>query len=201
MNSKKLLLAGLSCTLLIGAAATASFAAPGGPPPGHGHPHRPRVQPEVLYIRMLKEFDANGDMKITKEEVSVGIDKIFDEVDTNKDGEITPGELRAYHDTRVQAWRDAHKKTDDAKADDTQSQDRAQNSDQGDRKGGGPRGHWMQPARVMRAAMIFHRVDKDESGQISKQEAEDAANRMFDRLDRNKDGVITLDDMPDRPFL
>jgi hypothetical protein len=24
---------------------------------------------------------------------------------------------------------------------------------------------------------------------------------MFDRLDRNKDGVITLDDMPDRPFL
>lgn len=199
MYSKKLLLAALSSTLLIGAAATASFAAPGSPPPGPGRPHRPRIQPEVLFVRMVKEFDTNGDMKITKEELTTGVDKLFDQIDTNKDGQITPGELRTYREARMQAWRDAHKKSDDAKADDQQDQAEAQNNDQDERKGPGRR--WMQEARFMRVAMVFHRIDKDENGQISKQEAEDAANRLFDRLDRNKDGVISLDDMPDRPFL
>jgi len=210
MNTKKLLLAALSSTLLVGAAATASFAAPGGQSHGHGRPHRPRIQPEVIYVQMLKEFDTNGDMKITKEEVTAGVDKIFDQIDTNKDGEITPGELRLYQQARMQAWRDAHKKTDDAKmgdaktgdakAGDAQTQDQAQAGNDDHGKGHGQRGRWMQQARLMRTAMLFHRIDTDENGQISKKEAEDAAGRLFDRLDRNKDGVISLDDMPDRPF-
>ena len=206
MYGKKLLLAGLTSSLLIGAAVTTSFAAPGGTPPGPGRFSHPRVSAEVLYVRMLKQFDANGDMKISKDELTAGVDKIFDQIDANKDGQITPGELRAYRQQRMQAWRDARKENAGA-------QDQASSQPQGDgdqanagqdnqRSGrGGPRQRWMRQAMVVRAALLFHRIDKDESGQISKQEAEDAASRLFARLDRNKDGVISLDDMPDRPFL
>ena len=53
----------------------------------------------------------------------------------------------------------------------------------------------------MRASMMMHRVDTDQNGQISKQEAVAAFDKLFARMDRNKDGVISIDDMPDRPFL
>ncbi|HEY0120427.1 MAG TPA: calcium-binding protein [Rhizobium sp.] len=207
MNGKKLLLAGLSAALLVGAAAQASFAAP------RGHDGRdgrdgPRFSPEIAYVRMLKQFGQPGDTKITKDEVKAGVDKIFDQIDTNHDGEITPGEVRAYRQERIKEWKAAH-----AKANDDQANDQAQNDQtkgdqaQNDNKGdNGPRHHrphgrFMHEAGFMRGMMLFHRIDKDENGQISKQEAEDAANRFFDRMDRNHDGVISLDDMPDRPLL
>jgi Ca2+-binding EF-hand superfamily protein len=43
-------------------------------------------------------------------------------------------------------------------------------------------------------------ADKDENGQLSKAEVTEASAKLFERLDRNKDGVISIDDMPDRPF-
>ncbi|MEF0940157.1 EF-hand domain-containing protein [Rhizobium sp. BR 362] len=212
MNGKKLLLAGLSATLLVGAA-QASFAAPQGND-GTGGPggrwHRPGFSPEVAYVRMLKQFDTNGDMKISKDEVKTGVDKIFDEIDTNKDGQITPGELRAYRKERVKQWKAEHAKaadeqaqSDQGKGDQTQG-DQAQNGDKqdgGKHRGHHPRGRFMHEAAMMRTTLLFQRIDTDENGQISKQEAEDAANKLFDRMDRNHDGVISLDDMPNRPLL
>lgn len=53
---------------------------------------------------------------------------------------------------------------------------------------------------MMRGMMLMQRFDTDENGQISKQEAEAAFDKFFTWMDRNKDGVISLDDMPDRPF-
>ncbi|MBN8933563.1 MAG: hypothetical protein J0G97_17435, partial [Rhizobium pusense] len=44
-------------------------------------------------------------------------------------------------------------------------------------------------------------ADTDENGQVSKAEFAAAGEKMFERLDKNKDGVISIDDMPDRPFL
>lgn len=207
MNGKKILLAGLSAALLVGAAAQASFAAQGDEARGGHHGgrwHGPRFSPEVVYVRMLKQFGQPGDTKVTKDEVKAGVDKIFDQIDTNHDGEITPGELRAYRQERVKEWKAAH-----AKANDDQAQNDQAKSDQAenDNKGGngprhhGPHGRFMHEAGLMRGMMLFHRIDKDENGQISKQEAEDAANKFFDRMDRNHDGVISLDDMPDHPLL
>lgn len=207
MNGKKLLLAGLSAALLVGAAAQGSFAAQ------RGHDGRdgrdgPRFSPEIAYVRLLKQFGQPGDTKITKDEVKAGVDKIFDQIDTNHDGEITPGEVRAYRQERFKEWKAAHAKGNDSQANnqtqnDQTKGDQAQNDDKGDN---GPRHHkhhgrFMHEAGLMRGMMLFHRIDKDENGQISKQEAEDAANKFFDRMDRNHDGVITLDDMPDRPLL
>jgi Ca2+-binding EF-hand superfamily protein len=209
MQRKKLVFAALFSTLLIGAAAIPSFAAPGGPPPGAGRPHHARLPAEVIYVQMLKLFDTNGDMKISKDELKTGVDKLFDQIDTNKDGQITPGELRVFYEARMQAWRDAHPRQG---ADQEQGKDQGSGQDQAQAGGeaGQPaagaatdhqRPRWMERAMVMRAAFIFRKVDKDESGQISKQEAEDAADRLFTRMDRNGDGFISLDDMPDRPFL
>ncbi|PZM12133.1 EF-hand domain-containing protein [Rhizobium tubonense] len=206
MNGKKILLAAVSATLLAGAAAGVGFAAPGGHDwkGRHGHGRHGWLPPEVIYVRMLKQFDTNGDMKISKDEAKAGVDKIFDEIDTNKDGSITPGELRAYHEARMQAW-----KADNAKMGDDKTKgpdDQAQNDDKAnDGKDGkrphhrGP--HGMREAGMMRSALFFQRVDTDENGQISKAEAEAALDKLFDRMDRNHDGFISLDDMPNFPLL
>ncbi len=224
MNGKKLLLAGLSATLLLGGAAQVALAAShdgnGWGGSHHGRWHRPHFSPEVLYVRMLKEFGNPGDMKLTKDEVKAGVDKIFDQIDVNHDGQITPGEYRAYRKEQIKQWKAQHAKADGDKAQNGQPQgDQAQNSqapadqsktDQAqndDNKGGDgnrhhrPHGRFMHEGGFMRGAMIFRFADKDENGQISKQEAEDAAAKLFDRLDRNHDGVVTLDDMPSRPLL
>ncbi|TCR90905.1 calcium-binding protein [Rhizobium sp. BK376] len=214
MNGKKILIAALSSTLLVGAAATATLAATGdnhGKMGHHGKMHQGRQgwhrmgpPPEVIFIRMVKEFDTNGDFKVSKEEFTTGIDKIYDQIDANHDGQVTPAELKTYRQDKMKAWRDAHK-NDTAQND----QNGDQNGKPGDgdqarpehgRHGGhGPRGSWMREARMMEV-MMFARVDTDGSGQISKAEAEAFANKIFDRMDRNHDGVISIDDMPDRPF-
>lgn len=54
--------------------------------------------------------------------------------------------------------------------------------------GPGPRGG----ARLIRIA------DTDENGQISKEEAVAMGDRMFERMDTNKDGFISADDLPKR---
>lgn len=212
MNGKKILIAALSSTLLVGAAATASFAAPGDHhgPRHHGMrgPHRMGPPPEVIYVQLVKKFDTNGDMKVSKDELKTGVDKMFDQIDANHDGQITPAELKTYRQDQMKAWRDAHK-NDTAKGDDQKPTDGDQaagddhgpgGDHHGHRGGHGPHGGWMHKARMMQA-MMFSRVDADGSGQISKQEAEDFANKVFDRMDRNHDGVISIDDMPDHPFL
>ncbi|PJI44806.1 MAG: calcium-binding protein [Rhizobium sp.] len=58
----------------------------------------------------------------------------------------------------------------------------------GDRMGGmGPRG-------------MMGMADTDENGQISKDEAAALADKMFTRMDTDKDGAITADDFPKRGF-
>ncbi|MBN8950017.1 MULTISPECIES: EF-hand domain-containing protein [unclassified Rhizobium] len=246
MNGKKLLLAGLSATLLLGGAAQMALAAQhDGEGWGRHHHHyhqgrwhRPHFSPAVLYVRMLKEFGNPGDTKLTRDEVKAGVDKIFDQIDVNHDGEITPGEYRAYRQEQMKQWRAEHAKAngdqtqngqaqggDQAQANQAQNNqasanqaqpnqapadqsksDQAQNDNDNDKGGDGhrhhgPHGRFMHEGGFMRGAMIFRFADTDQSGQISKKEAEDAMNKIFDRLDRNHDGVVNLDDIQVRPLL
>jgi Ca2+-binding EF-hand superfamily protein len=232
MNGKKILITALSSTLLVGAVATATLAATGDDNARMGH-HHGRMHhgrdgrtawhpmgppPEVIFIRMVKQFDTNGDFKISKEEFTAGVDKIFDQIDTNHDGQVTPAELRTYRQDKIKAWREQHQKdmaqndgpqnngtqNNDQSANKPDDGDQAQNQNEGPHharhgEGRGPRGHWMREARMMQM-MMFARVDTDGSGQISKAEAEAFGTKIFDRMDRNHDGVISIDDMPDRPF-
>ena len=211
MNGKKILITAMSASLLLGGAA-AAFAAGGhhmGGPRGH---HRPGMPPEILFVRMLQQFDTNGDMKISKDEAKAGVDKIFDAIDANKDGEITPGEFRTYREAQMKAAWEERKKEWEADKDKNapKPDEQAQNADQagkpqhdGDHGHDGPRGHhgWHPHGPGMMGQMLFHRIDTDENGQISKAEAEAAMDKLFDRMDRNHDGFIALDDMPKMPLL
>ena len=201
MNAKKFLVTAVSATLLVGAAAGATFAAPGrhDGKPHHAEWRRHRIPPQLIYVWMLQHFDTQGLTKITKDEAKAGTDKLFDEIDTNKDGSITPGELRAYHEAQMKVWMADHQKMVDDK---TKTGDQAQSDDIGhDGHRDGKRPHHGGPHGMMRSAMLFRLVDTDESGQISKQEAETAMDKLFDRMDRNHDGVVNIDDMPGFPLL
>ncbi|MGO7032620.1 calcium-binding protein [Rhizobium ruizarguesonis] len=211
MYRNKLILAALSSTLIFGAAAGAVFAAPGDGPRQHPGMHGPGPAAfrEITYVRMLKQFDTNKDGQISKDEATAGIDKIFAAIDTNKDGSLTPGEIREYRKTQMQPMRDQRKQeageNKDANAAPT-APETADNNDQGrpPRDGhDGRDGHrWMRHGgNFMRASLMMQRIDTDQNGQISKQEAEAAFDKLFARMDRNKDGVISIDDMPDRPLL
>lgn len=57
----------------------------------------------------------------------------------------------------------------------------------------------MNHGRIGGMQLIRH-ADTDENGQFSKAEIGAAVDKLFTRMDRNGDGVITIDDMPDRPF-
>lgn len=67
-----------------------------GPPPG-GHHGGPRGD-------FLKEVDANGDGKISREEFHAKGEKMFKEADTNGDGFITKEEMKAAHEARRAKW-------------------------------------------------------------------------------------------------
>jgi hypothetical protein len=47
------------------------------------------------FIARLKEADANGDGKISKEEAPDRLKQAFDRIDTNSDGQLDDAELRA----------------------------------------------------------------------------------------------------------
>ncbi|EJC69174.1 hypothetical protein Rleg5DRAFT_4955 [Rhizobium leguminosarum bv. viciae WSM1455] len=210
MYRNKLILAALSSTLFFGAAAGAVFAAPGDGPRQHAGMGRPgpgaAAFREITYVRMLKQFDTNKDGQVSKDEATAGLDKIFAAIDTNKDGSLTPGEIREYRKTQMQAMRDQRKQEAGENKDANAAAATADNNDQGrpPRDGhDGRDGHrWMRHGgNIMRASLMMQRIDTDQNGQISKQEATAAMGKLFTRMDSNKDGVISIDDMPDRPLL
>ncbi|RCW27101.1 EF-hand domain-containing protein [Ciceribacter lividus] len=190
MNRKTLTLTALAATLVVGTSA-AAFA--------HEEMGGARG-PEARFVHMLQQFDENKDGKISKDEAKAGQERLFGEIDTDKDGVLTPGELRAHREA-MRASAPADGKGAGAgmgPQDGTGRQmgmmgwkkhhgDRAMNED-GQRQGMGPGGRF----GGMRMA------DADENGQISREEASVAGDKLFTRMDRNGDGVLSADDMPKR---
>ncbi|MGG2475074.1 EF-hand domain-containing protein, partial [Rhizobium sp. BR5] len=57
---------------------------------------------------LLKVADTNKDGKISKEEFTARQDALFAEIDKDKDGSITPKEMREYRQAKMEAFRAAH---------------------------------------------------------------------------------------------
>lgn len=204
MNAKKIALAALGAAFVFGATAPASFAAPGDRgPKGHGPRHEmggPMMK-DRAFIYLLKNADANKDGKVSKEEVTAFEEKVFTEIDADKDGSLTPGEFRAYRKAKMEAFRKDHPRPqhEEAKADGDKKPGERAEGKEGKRHhapGGGPGRHGKGAG-----GMGFIRfADTDENGQVSKAEATAATEKFFTMMDQNKDGVISIDDLPDRPL-
>ncbi|HBF30498.1 EF-hand domain-containing protein [Rhizobium sp.] len=257
MNAKKTTMAALAATLLVGASyasVKAQDAKPHSERPGDGPRHermaescgpRPMMMrgPAAMFIFALQQFDTNKDGKISKDEAKTAEDKLFTAIDANKDGVLTPGELRKYHEARMEAWKAEMPKpavpdaaapaADNAgapppppPADDDAMMKPMGGSMDGpdgcDPHGGpmheamrgpmggpehGPKGgpgghHGPGPMMGMMGPMgLIAQIDTDENGQISKAEADAALDKLFTRLDTNKDGFISADDFPKGPSL
>ena len=237
MTAKKIALAALGAALLAGASIPA-FAAPPPPPPGPAGQERPgpdgprgprgpgrEMMKEMLFVRLLKTADANKDAKISKEEMTAWEDQLFTQIDANKDGFVTRGELLDFRTAKMEEFRKAHP---DPKAEDDKAAapDQAMDDDADDGPDGpdaGPRGphgdhdrgpghrhghrdHDRREAREMgprdprMGPRFFRMLDEDRDGKVSKAEATAATDKLFTMLDTNTDGQITVDDLPDRPL-
>lgn len=201
MRSKTFTVTALMGTLIIGTSATAVLAQEG--------PRGARA-PEVMFVQMLQKHDANKDGKISKEESAAAVDLMFVEVDTDADGLLTPGEFRTHREKmkteRQAAAAEMREQRASGAADGEQAAKPGKRGDErhagrhgGDRDGkgmraerGGSDGKRGGPRGMMRTA------DTDENGQISKVEAVAMADKMFERMDRDTDGFITVEDMPKR---
>jgi Ca2+-binding EF-hand superfamily protein len=74
----------------LAAASFLVFGAPSGPHEGH-------------FAERLRTADTNGDGMISRAEAQAGLPMIarhFDQIDANRDGQITQDELRAFHEQR-----------------------------------------------------------------------------------------------------
>lgn len=211
MNGKTFTLAALAATLMIGTSATASFARD-----GQREGQMGRGGPERMFVTMLQQMDTNSDGKISKEEAAAGRDKLFTTIDTDNDGTLTPGEMRKHREAMMEARKaemaQNAPQADDAPApgDDDRPGWRHHHGDRAD-AGEGPHGKgphgWRHDARNdegerrpgPRGGMGMMRVaDTDENGQLSKAEAVAMGDKMFERMDKDKDGSITAADFPKR---
>ncbi len=200
MTTRKIALSALGAALVLSTAATASFAAP-----GKGAKDRMPIRQEAAFVHLLKVADTDKDGKISKEEFAARQDALFTEIDKDKDGSITPKEMREYRQAKMEAFRAANPRPEreDAKAEDGKAPEGKRAERHADREHGGRPGHqgWGKHGGKGAGLGMLRWADTDENGQVSKAEFTAAGEKMFERLDKNKDGVISIDDMPDRPFL
>ncbi|MDP9840267.1 Ca2+-binding EF-hand superfamily protein [Neorhizobium huautlense] len=205
MNAKKIALAALGAAFVFGTTVP-SFAAPGDRgPKGHGPRHEmggPMMK-ERAFIYLLKNADADKDGKVTKAELTAFVEKKFTEIDADKDGSLTPGEFRAYRKAAMEAFRKDHPRPereeaakDGAKDSDGPKHERAEGKEGKRHQAKGP-GRHAKGGPMMR---LIRMADTDENGQVSKAEATAATEKFFAFMDTNKDGAISIDDLPDRPL-
>ncbi len=93
MNGKTLTLAAVAASLLVGTTAGGAFAQDRGERRGPG-----RGGPEVMFVQMLQQHDTNKDGKISKEEATAAGTAMFTAIDADKDGVLTPGEMRQHRE-------------------------------------------------------------------------------------------------------
>ncbi len=162
---------------------------------------------------MMAMADTNKDGKISKAELTAGLEARFAKMDVDRDGQITQKDRDAMRQQRQDA-RFAALDTDkngqitqaeftaghDARADKRQER-RAEAGKPGDRDGrgwGGRGGHHRGPGR---GGMMGHGGpgggfgDANKDGTMTKAEFMARPVAMFDKADANKDGFVTADEM------
>lgn len=175
---KKSIISTITAAAILASASTFAYAAAGDNEKRGGKHRGPNIE------RMLEKLDVNNDGGITLDEIKTHQENIFTSLDADSDNSLTQEEFEMIKEMR-KAEREANKPADASANDQT-----AQNGDQdGKKRGkrGGKRGG-------NRGGPNFDRLDADTSGTVSLTEFTAHADKMFDRMDRNEDGVINADD-------
>jgi Ca2+-binding EF-hand superfamily protein len=144
---------------------------PGGPDGERRRPERPEggesggaADPEEI-VRNLMAFDKNGDGKLSRDELPERMQGMLERGHTNKDGFLTPDEIRTMVRTQ-----------------------QSPGGDTGREQGrGGPGGE-------RRIDPMFAALDLNHDGVLSKEEI-DAAPASLKALDKNGDGTLTMDEL------
>lgn len=172
----------LGAMLLAGGAALAQQA------PGPRHPLMEELRGDgdisraQLVASLEKKFaalDANGDGKVTKDEMEAAhkarmaerLDQRFAEMDANHDGQISKAEFTAGHEAMMARWKEHAEHGGD----------------------GMGRGHMLEGAGGMmgHGRMGKGMMGANSDGPMTKEQFMAPALAMFDRADANHDGVLT----------
>lgn len=140
---------------------------PGGPAGDRGDAGRP--SPEAI-VKRIMEADEDGDGKISKDEAPERLARGFDRMDSDDDGYLTSEEITVAMKAMFQRG--------------------------GDRPGR-PEGERGGDRRFDPEAMVdrMMQADKDGDGKISKDEAPERMQHVFDRFDADSDGFVTRDEI------
>jgi len=157
---------------------------PGGPGRGGDLEGQSRSNFVEETVKTLMAFDANGDGKLSKSELPDRFQGIFDRGDENKDGFLTPDEIR-----KVAA----------AQAPPPEPTGRGRGGPDDDRNEGQRR-----EINFIRIDPILAAVDVDGDGVLSAEEIRNSASAIR-KLDKDGDGKLTRDEVmpaqgPGRPF-
>ncbi|HWC96921.1 MAG TPA: hypothetical protein VG456_09235 [Candidatus Sulfopaludibacter sp.] len=150
----------------------------GGPEGGRGEGGRGEggggVNMAEETVKTLMAFDANGDGKLSKAELPERFQGMFTRGDANKDGYLTPDEIR-----KMAAAQAGPPET----------------AGRGEREGGrgGPEGGRGGEMNFIRMDPILAAIDTDGDGTISAEELSRAASAIR-KLDKDGDGVVTREE-------
>lgn len=186
---KKSIISTITIAAILASASTFAYAASGDDNKRGGKHRGPNIE------RMLEKLDTNKDGGISLEEVKTSRAELFVKVDANNDSSLTEEEFGMIKELK-KAERNAKKAANEASTD-AASDQTAQADKEGKRKGkhAGKRDGKRGDKRGGKKGPSFDRLDADSSGTVTLTEFTGQADKMFERMDRNSDGVINADDM------
>lgn len=139
----------------------------------HGGKHNPERRAE----RMIQRIDANGDSKVSLQELQARVSTAFVAFDADKNGEVSRDEVKA---KRV-AFSEARKAIRESQTEDKTAAMSALRE---------TRGEMLPGVRGKR----FAKADTDGNGSLNKAEVDTIVQAMFKRRDKNADGFIDAGD-------
>lgn len=160
----------------------------------------------------LQKFDSNGDGKVGKDEFKSSMEKRFQLMDTDGNGTVSVEEFQQYREQQ-QGDKGKAKKIakHDTDGDGSISKEEflaprikrleakfAELDKNGDGKLSAneiPDGKKDKKQKQVKRPSLFPNIDANSDGQISDEEKNAAFERLFSRLDQNKDQIVTADEI------